>query len=416
MSDVQKLLDEISHLVDVDKKLKEEKRVRGEMFNIFSVLGLTSDEVRLHSTFLATLLNPKADHGQGEGFLKAFAERLDFPLDYASTKVEVEKGIGLVKDDHGGRIDILVSDNQKHGIIIENKIYAGDQPKQLTRYWNDAQKRFGAGNYCLVYLTLNGDEPSKDSTAGMPKKNKDEHAEYICLSYKDDILPWLEQCVALSVRQPLIRETLNQYIGVVRRLTYCDMENKDELLKKMREHLDAVFAINANVDEMIENIIVEVLLPQLRKLAEDKKMDFAFYHKKDPIGKDGGDASKLMCYRAPGWHFINHAWQDFDISLGFENGKELRNLIFGFRRKLDQNGNFYRNKPKYWEKLPECITSTGTWTASELWVYKKVSPDCKRAEELKKILSGAMIESIKVDMDELLRVASTLDTIEQQDV
>lgn len=319
MSDVQKLLDEISHLVDVDKKLKEEKRVRGEMFNIFSVLGLASDEVRLHSTFLATLLNPKADHGQGEGFLKAFAERLDFPLDYASTKVEVEKGIGLVKDDHGGRIDILVSDNQKHGIIIENKIYAGDQPKQLTRYWNDAQKRFGAGNYCLVYLTLNGDEPSKDSTAGMPKKNKDEHAEYICLSYKDDILPWLEQCVALSVRQPLIRETLNQYIGVVRQLTYCDMENKNELLEKMTEHLDAVFTVRQNIDAMINDVMNNRLRPQLEELAQERGMTLIF-------PREGTD---WMSTPYLGWNFRFHEWKYFDIRMEFE-GKALKDLLIGF--------------------------------------------------------------------------------------
>ncbi len=409
MSDVQKLLDEISHLVDVDKKLKEEKRVRGEMFNIFSVLGLISDEVRLHSTFLATLLNPKADHGQGASFLKAFAERLDFSFDSTSAHVEVEKGIGSVKDDRGGRIDIFISDGQRC-IIIENKIYAPDQPKQLTRYWNYARGQFGSGNYCLVYLTLNGDEPSKDSTAGLPTKKEDEPAEYICLSYKDDILPWLEQCVALSVRQPLIRETLNQYIGVVRRLTYCDMENKTELLKTMRERLDAVFEISANVDEMIKSILVEVLWPGLQKLADDKKLDLVFCHRSNER-ETSGDVRQVMNCRWPVWHFINPAWRDFDISLGFEHNRRPNNglgsLIFGFRRRFERQGD---PVPNYWKKLAECIDATG-WMTSDLWVYKVVSPNQGRAElteGLNKILDGTMLESIRSDMEILLQVASDL--------
>lgn len=36
----------------------------GDNYNLFRVIGLTSDEVRVHSAFLANLLNPEANHGK----------------------------------------------------------------------------------------------------------------------------------------------------------------------------------------------------------------------------------------------------------------------------------------------------------------------------------------------------------------
>ena len=49
---------------------------RGENFNVFNVLGLWSEEVRLHSAMLAELLNPEGSHGCGEAFLKLFIEQV----------------------------------------------------------------------------------------------------------------------------------------------------------------------------------------------------------------------------------------------------------------------------------------------------------------------------------------------------
>ena len=47
---------------DEQERLKKEKE-EGKCFNVFSALDICSDEVRLHSRLLATLLNPKANHG-----------------------------------------------------------------------------------------------------------------------------------------------------------------------------------------------------------------------------------------------------------------------------------------------------------------------------------------------------------------
>ena len=86
-------------------------------------------------------------------------------LDTVITSVEVEKYIGRQSDSEGGRIDIYLTDG-KHSIIIENKIYAGDQHHQMLRYWNYGMSQKGDDmekSFVLIYLTLDGCSPSKDS-------------------------------------------------------------------------------------------------------------------------------------------------------------------------------------------------------------------------------------------------------------
>lgn len=142
MTQIEHILKQVLNIVSVERTTKEEKRKRGENFNIFQVLGLESSEVRLHSAFLAELLNPKGTHGLGDKFLKSFLSlvvnhyRPLFKLDTTSAEVSVEYYIGQISDDYseGGRIDILICDEYKNTIIIENKIYACDQYLQLSRY------------------------------------------------------------------------------------------------------------------------------------------------------------------------------------------------------------------------------------------------------------------------------------------
>ena len=213
MERLKELLSQISKIVLKEKTQQEEKRKRGENFNIFKVLGLSTSEVRLHSAFLAELLNPNGDHGLGDCFLKSFinnviCKKRKFEFECCSAKVDVEYHIGTVSSDYkeGGRIDLLIRDKNRQTIIIENKIYADDQPWQMYRYNMYAQKteRLSSEQYVLLYLTLNESEPSEESTGK-------EDFEYLCISYKKDILPWLDYCIGMAALYPKIRETLSQY-------------------------------------------------------------------------------------------------------------------------------------------------------------------------------------------------------------
>ena len=67
---IESLLSKVKLVVD---KYDEIERITGEKYNIFSILGLSSDELA-HSRFLANLLNPQGSHGQGDIYLKLFFE------------------------------------------------------------------------------------------------------------------------------------------------------------------------------------------------------------------------------------------------------------------------------------------------------------------------------------------------------
>ena len=182
---------------------------RREPFNVFSVLRSTSDEVNLHSRFLHALLDyqksPDADRRNLMDFLHSVAGKKDFK----------EEGIKVVRE--RDNIDILITNNArpKQAIVIENKIWAGDPSRQLQRYFETLEAR----DFCdiqLLYLTLDGHAPSKDSV-----DNLDDN-DYKTISYKDDLPPWLERCQKRAYDEPALRESVAQYLWLVQKLTGTD--------------------------------------------------------------------------------------------------------------------------------------------------------------------------------------------------
>lgn len=86
-----------------------------EDFNVFSVLRTETDEVNLHSRFLAALLRyRRSDRERArnlEDFLTAVADVKDFDMDGASVERECHN------------IDILIRDRTlARAVVIENKI------------------------------------------------------------------------------------------------------------------------------------------------------------------------------------------------------------------------------------------------------------------------------------------------------
>lgn len=218
-NNIKELLSQLLPLHYAEQERLKKEKEEGKCFNVFSALNMCSDEVRLHSRLLATLLNPKANHGLRNEFLKSFLIALGLPEDYITYCKEqiVERPIGEVTEATGGRIDIILED-RGHAVIIENKIYAGDQSNQLLRYYNYGIKMFGENNFKLVYLTLYGSDPSASSLGGA-------HFNFIKLSYAQDILKLLEKLVKPQPVKP-VHHTIKDYITIIKQLTHQDMDTK----------------------------------------------------------------------------------------------------------------------------------------------------------------------------------------------
>lgn len=218
------------------KSYHDERVKNGDYFNVFNVLGLSSNETRTHSAFLAELLNPYGSHGMGDLFLKNFllyAHIEDLNLETKNAYVEVERSIGEIDKDyeHGGRIDLLVESAAGKGIIIENKIYAVDQPKQLVRYHNYAEATYS--DYRLLYLSLDKGEASVDSTKGNNVQLKSGE-DYLSITYRNEILKWLSDCLEELPKDKVVYIILKQYIDLLKQLTYQMEENNIvlDVLKK----------------------------------------------------------------------------------------------------------------------------------------------------------------------------------------
>lgn len=404
MNDIINILNQVRIVSRKIKEQRKEKFERGENYNIFYDLGFMSDEVHLHSMFLANLLNPKGSHGQRGKFLEAFLKMLQksFPaisadrlvLDTANASVEVEKYIGRQTDSEGGRIDIYLTDG-KHSIIIENKIYAGDQHHQMLRYWNYGMSQKGDDtekSFVLIYLTLDGCSPSKDSLGEDLKEN-----DIVCLSYKGDIRGWLDRCVELASRTPLVRETINQYISTIDILTNNVMEDNKELLDILskEENLDAVYDIANNKNIVVNRIINEVFIPKLRDLAESK-------------GLTMGDncIENWMEESWAGASFYNPKWKYLKLVFEFER-RGLGSLIFGFHTK-DEDG-VKREDVKDWEKVQKNYSTKDV--NNQCWIWKDFNGNqyWDNASGIKDLLNGKTLNNFSIMFDEAIDCVKGLD-------
>lgn len=336
MTEFEHLFYKVKEVIDKASIEKEARRKRGELFNVFDVLGVSSSEVRTHTAFLSEILDPNGSHGLGSYPLQSFVSIINninksrpFEFESESAKINKEKSIGIIDAnyDSGGQIDILI-ESGRSAIIIENKIYAGDQRKQLLRYYRYAKSHYK--DFVLLYLSLDKHSPSDSSITIDKDKKLEDGIDFFRISYKDHIVSLLDTCIREAFDKPIIRETLVQYKNLTQVLTHSDMDNKskEELLKVMFEHPESVSEIINYRDEYITNAIIDYFIPQLKSLAKKYHLEMGptddfltkniyvgidFYH---PQWKDL--RIRLEC-DSKNWReaFVGVVWKD-----GNRTGKE----------------------------------------------------------------------------------------------
>ena len=180
-------------------------------FDVFSVLNIERDEVR-NCRFLAALLDHRKSKDSAHEHLVDFLkEVVDLNPTGDNPKVEREEPID------GGRIDILIATDAE-AIAIEDKInYAADQPNQLRKYHKHMETQERYKQIRLLYMSLDGHEPDKESVGNLACKS---------ISYGDSrILDWLERCQQRAHDEPDLRESIAQYALFIRRLTGMDQSS-----------------------------------------------------------------------------------------------------------------------------------------------------------------------------------------------
>ncbi|WP_028123148.1 PDDEXK-like family protein [Epilithonimonas tenax] len=233
------------------KNFYHSRDINGELFNLYSLLGIEHRENETHSVLLTDLLSPKGSHGQKGKFLQLFFEALNVEVEITEyAKVSREFYIGKIDENYtkGGRIDILIEIDDKKW-IIENKLYAKDQRNQLERYYNKFP------NATILYLTLDGKEYHNKIEFDVRK-----------ISYEETILKWLEKILDEIKDKEYLSNSIKQYYNLIKNITFKGFtlemqENIENEIIKSAENLESAFEIYNNY----ENATTKLLSNTLKK-------------------------------------------------------------------------------------------------------------------------------------------------------
>lgn len=317
-SETKELLKKVEPVISKTRKEQEEKENSGECFNTFKILGVQKNEVRLHSAFLSEILNPSAVHGLGDYFLKPFVRdiaKIEIELDTKNAELSVEQSIGAISEDgkNGGRFDIAIKfNNPDYLILIENKIDAGDQISQLQRYNNYAKKNYKE-NYKILYLTVDGHNPSRLSLGNS-------NVPYSCISYKKDIKNWLKKCIEKIETRPFVDISVRQYIDVIEELTNTELENnmEKEIIKMLysKENIELVKTADnfAKIWEEKDLTISRIIAEKLRR---------------DGFSDNGGQLCKKLDNKLELYFEYENCSPNFGFKTQnrFENKKQLKQIL-----------------------------------------------------------------------------------------
>ncbi len=104
----------------------------------------------------------------------------------------------------------------------------------MLRYYNYGKSNF-QGNFLLIYLTKDGKRPESNTTG----INDDVKNKTISISYEKHIIEWLEICKKEASSLPILRETISQYINLIKKLTNQTINHK------MSEDITSLLSLSA---------------------------------------------------------------------------------------------------------------------------------------------------------------------------
>lgn len=253
----------------------DERIASGEDYSVLET-AIKGNEEMMHSSVIASLLDTRGSHGQKCRFLELFLGCL--PEQFKSfvpsgARTACERDIGQNTEDSGGRVDICIENSSGQMIVIENKIFAGDQEHQILRYVKFLRgiplNRDGVV-FPVLYLTPDGHSPSDDSTQtdGMRCRCGE---DYVCISYKDVIVPWLDKCINEMEDKPHLKEHLTTYRDIIRKKVLGMDRNKDiiNIIESTEENIKAAREISGQLDEIKIDAVTTFWRTIKKKLEED---------------------------------------------------------------------------------------------------------------------------------------------------
>lgn len=328
--DFEKLFADMSKGYMMAKAEADRQRAMGKHdYNIFTLFHKFSDEVNLHSNFIASLLDPNGDHYKGDLFLKLFLETCgidDFDIDTSMATVFKEFK----------HIDIYISDGKKH-IILENKVYAKDQPTQIARYIKAIQNKDAEvkdEDICVLYLHPDGELPDKQSFGDYHARLLGENSsiKFKVISYGKEILEWIDKCKNEVSNLTDLNIFLSQYKDVIE-MIYDRYKRIDEmetanLVEIFKENYTAVSEIANNYQEMRKKIIDKFFKNVKENLEKDEAIKGTYSIELNSV------AYRPIVIKNTTSQ--DEKWKKFYFTVEFQKSSTYSIPFVGFRR-VDEN-------------------------------------------------------------------------------
>ena len=374
--------------IEIFKNEQNKQKQRGfNNYNILTSVLNKSDEVRLHSRMIFSLLNPNGTHYQSSLFLEKFLNAINmnnFKLNLQNCSIYKEYN----------NIDLYITDGDKH-IIIENKIYAKDQKNQIQRYIEMIEaenQKLSEEDILVIYLSLDREKPSSYGLGDLKIENNfiERKSEKIALfksiHYNKEILNWLKSSQYEVQNITNLNEVFNQYIDVVKMLN--------------NQYKDKVMSLSDYIKEnkSFYKIAVEIQseFPEIRRNIVESFFEKIKFYLQSELGKDWtieliGDLSKR--YKVP-FRIYKKKWvskKENNLIFGFEFDKNdyyvgyfgivrmsnkvdiKKDIVVKFKNRLEEL-NFNLKTVPWWvhlESLPERIEDFAEYVMFDKYAEKK---------------------------------------------
>jgi len=234
-------------------------------YNLLSIIEKDRDEAHIHSKIIYNLLSQNWEKKDKETFLTLFLKEIGIEDENIYDKNwEVSREKEYILGEKKARPDFVI-ESQYYIYIIEMKIDAKDQPEQLKNYKKIAEgekKRKNKKEYKLFYLTLDGHNASKKSIGEEENLEENQKVEYTNISFKEEILNWLGNCLKLVEGKENKSSCINQYIASINKiLGEKEIKIKDNILKSSEDIKNAIVIyekLNENLQKVLKNFFEEL--------------------------------------------------------------------------------------------------------------------------------------------------------------
>jgi hypothetical protein len=254
----------------------------------------------------------------------------------------------------------------------------------------------------LLFLTLNGELPS-DWTNNIIYNTEPFKKVFQSVSYRANIMRWLESCRKEAATAPGVREVITQYIHLIQRLTQQNTSARmnQEIIKAVTQDTTGetylAYAYMRNADLEIRKAIIAKLREQLQAIGQELGLEMDLEYELSGLGN-----------KYEGCLFTTPALKGNNLKFGIQcDGSNYRDFYFGFAYIVPA-----RNDPALKNPLTSRIVEffkakfrveppTDNWPVSA-WCDHRNWTD----ETMAAILSGDFAKSLKTLIESLNEIAT----------